>query len=79
VAVAGRAIALVAFAVLTGARSAEKIRPYNIASGIGGVVTYAYGVYDGVQGYRQLARAGDPTVRCHLLRDRSIFGIAGSF
>jgi hypothetical protein len=61
-------------------RSAEKIRPYNIASGIGVVVTYAYGVYDGVQGYRQRSReqAIQPFAAISSGTE-SIFGIAGSF
>jgi hypothetical protein len=35
---------------------ARRIRPYNIASGIGFLLTYAYGVFDGVQGYRRHTR-----------------------
>lgn len=35
------------------ARSASTLRTVNIATGIGLIATYAFGVYDGVHGYRQ--------------------------
>jgi hypothetical protein len=39
-----------------GTRAAERIRPINIASGIAFWVVYAYGVYDGIRGYRRISR-----------------------
>jgi hypothetical protein len=33
--------------------SAGTLRVVNIASGVGLILTYAYGVYDGVRGYRR--------------------------
>jgi len=36
---------------------AARMRSYNIASGIAVIVLYAYGVYDGVAGYRRRTRA----------------------
>jgi hypothetical protein len=38
-----------------GTHAAQRIRPFNIASGIGFWVVYAYGVYDGIRGYRQIS------------------------
>jgi hypothetical protein len=38
------------------AHSAAALRVVNIASGIGLILTYAYGVYDGVSGYRKHSR-----------------------
>lgn len=35
------------------ADSAAKLRVVNIATGVGLILTYAYGVYDGVSGYRR--------------------------
>lgn len=35
---------------------AARLKPYNVASGIGVILIYAYGVYDGVQGYRRHSR-----------------------
>ena len=63
-------------------RAAMQLRPYNIASGIGVIVTYAYGVYDGVQGYRRRSRelAIQPFVS--ILQDSpgsTVFGVTGSF
>ena len=58
---------------------AIRIRPYNIASGVGFLLTYAYGVYDGVQGYRQHAR--EPVVRpfVGVSPESRIFGVSGRF
>jgi len=58
---------------------AARLRPWNIASGIGFLVVYAYGVYDGVRGYRQRSReqALQPFVAASA--DHHVFGVAGSF
>ena len=55
------------------------LRPINIASGIGFFVAYAFGVYDGVQGYRQRSReqAIQPFVTASA--GGTVFGLAGSF
>ncbi len=37
-------------------QAARRLRPFNIASGIGFWVVYAYGVYDGIRGYRRISR-----------------------
>lgn len=60
-------------------RVAEKLRPYNIASGIGFLATYAFGVYDGVQGYRQHSRERVVQPFAAVSNQNSVFGIAGSF
>ena len=59
--------------------AARAIRPYNIASGIGLILTYAYGVYDGVRGYRRRSReqAVQPFVAG--TRNAGVAGIAGRF
>jgi hypothetical protein len=36
--------------------TAAQLRPWNIASGIGVLAVYAYGVVDGILGYRRLSR-----------------------
>jgi hypothetical protein len=59
--------------------AATRIRPYNIASGIGVILTYAYGVYDGVQGYRQRSREQAIQPFAAISSSTSVFGIAGSF
>lgn len=61
-------------------RAAQRLQTVNIASGIGAIAVLAYGVYDGVVGYRRRTRAlalepyvapgGDAG---------TTFGIAGSF
>ncbi|HEU4728913.1 MAG TPA: hypothetical protein VFT22_13510 [Kofleriaceae bacterium] len=58
---------------------AARLRPWNIASGIGFLVVYAYGVYDGVAGYRRKSRerAMQPFVAASA--GNHVFGLAGSF
>jgi hypothetical protein len=58
--------------------AAARVRPINIASGIGFVLTYAFGVYDGVQGYRQRSRE---TVQPYVSGSAGarVFGITGRF
>jgi hypothetical protein len=59
--------------------AARRIRPYNIASGIGAIAVYLFGVYDGIQGYRQHTRerALQPFMRAS--PDGSVVGVSGSF
>jgi hypothetical protein len=58
---------------------AARLRPWNIASGIGFLVVYAYGVYDGVAGYRRKSR--EPSIQPFATTSAGnhVFGIAGSF
>jgi hypothetical protein len=60
-------------------RDAARLRPINIASGIGFLAVYVFGVYDGVQGYRQHSReqAIQPFVAASA--GSRVFGIAGNF
>jgi hypothetical protein len=60
-------------------REAAALKPYNVASGIGVIVIYAYGVYDGVKGYRRRSRqqAIQPLVRIDSAS--SLFGVSGEF
>jgi hypothetical protein len=60
-------------------RSASILRPINIASGIGLMITYAFGVYDGVQGYRQHAREQAIQPFAATSTEGSVLGITGSF
>ena len=57
------------------ARSAAQLRGLNIAAGIGLVLTYAYGVYDGVRWYRRQG-AVQPFVS---IDGGGMVGISGSF
>lgn len=58
---------------------ARRIRPYNIATGIGFLLTYAYGVYDGVQGYRHHTREHVVRPFVGVSPDSSVLGISGHF
>lgn len=60
-------------------RSAERIRPINIASGIGFLAIYAFGVYDGVQGYRRRSREQVIMPFVATSNGNSVLGVAGSF
>ena len=60
-------------------RAAARIRPYNIASGIGALAVYVYGVYDGIRGYRQRSREQALQPYATVSRDASVVGILGSF
>ncbi|HEX8111361.1 MAG TPA: hypothetical protein VF516_26710 [Kofleriaceae bacterium] len=58
---------------------AARLRPYNIASGIGVIAVYAYGVVDGILGYRRRSRelAVQPFVAA--APDRGTLGIIARF
>lgn len=60
-------------------RAASVLRPINLASGIGFLAAYVYGVYDGIRGYRRRSRemAIQPYVATTL--DLKLFGIQASF
>jgi hypothetical protein len=66
---------------------AARIRPWNIASGIGVLVVYAYGVYDGVRDYRRHSReltmqpfvATSSDLGSGTGSGQRVFGVMGSF
>jgi hypothetical protein len=60
-------------------RAAARIRPYNIASGIGVLAVYLYGVYDGIRGYRRRTREQAVQPYAAVSADASVVGISGSF
>lgn len=60
-------------------RAAAQIRPYNIASGFGAIAVYLFGVYDGIQGYRQRTREQALQPFARVSPDGSVVGISGSF
>jgi hypothetical protein len=58
---------------------AAKVRPYNIASGIAVIALYAYGVFDGVRGYRRRSRESAIAPFAALSLGGGVVGIAGGF
>jgi len=61
-------------------RAAQRLQSVNIASGIGAIAVLAYGMYDGVVGYRRRTRALSLEPYVAPGGDGSTtFGIAGSF
>ena len=58
---------------------AAKLRPINIASGIGFLAIYAFGVYDGVQGYRRHSHEKAILPFVSVSSENSVLGFAGSF
>jgi len=60
-------------------RAAARISPYNIASGIGAIIVYVYGVYDGVQGYREHTREHAFQPFAAVSSDTSVVGISARF
>jgi hypothetical protein len=59
--------------------AAARLRPYNIATGIGFLVVYAYGVFDGVQGYRRQSHNRVVQPFANTSADSRVFGLMGSF
>jgi hypothetical protein len=62
-----------------GTRAAERLRPFNIASGVGFWLVYAYGVYDGIRGYRRISREQELRPYVSVSTEHSVFGVAGRF
>ena len=60
-------------------QAAQKLRPINIASGIGFWVVYVYGVYDGIRGYRRVSREQTLQPFAAVSAGSSVFGVAGRF
>ena len=58
-------------------RGAQALAGFNILSGVGFIATYAYGVWDGVRGYRRRSMELSPYVSS--TSDGSTFGLSGSF
>ncbi len=58
--------------------AAGKARIINLASGIGAILTFAYGVYDGVSGYRRDTRER-ATAYVSSSGTDAFIGVAGSF
>lgn len=61
------------------ASAAAQLRTINLVTGVGLILTYAYGVYDGVQGYRRKTREQRIQPFITQTARESFFGVAGSF
>jgi hypothetical protein len=59
--------------------AANKLRPVNIASGIGFWVVYVYSVCDGIRGYRRVSREQTLQPFAAISAGTSVFGLAGRF
>jgi hypothetical protein len=60
-------------------RGAAILRPINLAAGAGFLLTYAFGVYDGVQGYRQRSTRPGLQPFVAISSGAHVFGIAARF
>lgn len=60
-------------------RAAERIRPINIASGIGFWLVYAYGVYDGIRGYRRVSRERQLRPYVDVSMEHHVIGVQARF
>lgn len=60
-------------------RAAQRLQAVNVAAGIGMIAVAAYGVYDGVVGYRRRTRALSLEPYAAPSSEGAMFGIAGSF
>jgi hypothetical protein len=58
---------------------AARLRPYNVASGIAVIAIYAYGVLDGVRGYRRRSRENAVQPFATISPASSVIGITGTF
>lgn len=61
------------------ANAASQLRTINIVTGVGLILSYAYGVYDGVQGYRRKTREQRIQPFVTQTAHESFIGVAGSF
>jgi hypothetical protein len=59
--------------------AAERIHPYALATGIGAIAVYVYGVYDGIRGYRRHTRIQALQPYAAVSPDASVVGISGRF
>ncbi|HEU4733884.1 MAG TPA: hypothetical protein VFT22_38590 [Kofleriaceae bacterium] len=62
-----------------GMRAAQRLRPINIASGIAFWALYAFGVYDGIRGYRRVSRELAVQPYIHVSTEGGGLGLSGSF
>jgi hypothetical protein len=60
-------------------QAAARLQPYNIASGIGAIAVYVFGVYDGIRGYRRHTREQALQPFARVSSDGSVVGISGRF
>lgn len=60
-------------------RAAERIRPLNIVSGVGFWLVYAYGVYDGIRGYRRVSRERQLRPYVNVSAERNVVGVMARF
>jgi hypothetical protein len=60
-------------------QSAQRLRPLNIASGIAFWVVYAFGVYDGIRGYRRISREQALRPYATASREGSVVGLTARF
>jgi hypothetical protein len=58
---------------------AQRLRPINIASGIGFWVVYAFGVYDGIRGYRRISREQALRPYATVSNEGNVVGITARF
>lgn len=54
-------------------------RAINAIGGVGAILTYAYGVYDGVKNYRRRSRESVQPFVSSSAKGDTLFGVAGSF
>jgi len=62
-----------------GTRAAQQLRPFNIASGIGFWLVYAFGVYDGIRGYRRVSQEQSVQPFVTISTESRTFGVMGRF
>jgi hypothetical protein len=60
-------------------QDARRLRPFNIASGIGFWVVYGFGVYDGIRGYRRISREQALRPYASVSTDGSVVGLHARF
>jgi hypothetical protein len=60
-------------------QAARRLRPFNIASGIGFWVVYVFGVYDGIRGYRRISREQALRPYVTVSTEGSVVGIQARF
>jgi hypothetical protein len=59
--------------------SAETLRRVNITAGVGLIITYVYGVYDGVRGYRRSRRESILAPYATATNESATFGVRMNF
>jgi len=61
------------------ADTATTLRGLNITAGVGLIVTYVYGVYDGVRGYRRQSRERALVPYASSSNEGTVFGVHMKF